>query len=167
MFLTCSLRESYTPLSKSLSYPKIQWSLGARITPTRTRSYWYFWFWRGKYLIRWSGDQSCNTCRGNFSPSNWKKFAGYATPHKLVVTSDGANLTCPITHFRLLMPLEMPVLNDLVASINPLINWCVFASDFGVLNHLRRHQINVNSTICAIMLNKKMRQVGSLVMKFL
>ena len=40
------------------------------------------------------------------------------------------------------------------------------ASDFGVLNHLRRHQINVDYKICEIMLKKKIMQGGSLVVNF-
>ena len=64
------------------------------------------------------------------------------------------------------MALEMPLLKDLVESLNKLLNFCVFASDFGVLNHLRIHRMNVNSTICAIMVNKKLSQGGSLVMNF-
>ena len=64
------------------------------------------------------------------------------------------------------MALGMPLLKGLVVSLNPLLNFCVFASDFGVLNHMRRHQMNLNSTICAVMLKKNLRQEGSLVMKF-
>ena len=86
--------------------------------------------------------------------------------HKLDVTSDGDNYTCHITHFGLLMALEIPLLKVLVASINPMLNFCLFASDFGVINDLRRLQINMVSTICAIILKKKLKQGGSLVMKF-
>ena len=54
----------------------------------------------------------------------------------------------------------------LVESLNPLLNFYVYALDFGVLNHLKRRLINMNSTICEIMLRNQHMQGGSLVMKF-
>ena len=60
----------------------------------------------------------------------------------------------------------MPLLKSAVTSPNPLLNFCAYASDFGVLNHLKRCLTNVNSKICEIMLNTKQRQGGSMVMKF-
>ena len=43
----------------------------------------------------------------------------------------------------------MPLLKGVVANPNPLLNFCLYESDFGVLNHLKRRLINMNSTICA------------------
>ena len=63
------------------------------------------------------------------------------------------------------MALDMPLMEGSMEILNPLINFCVFVSNFGALDHLRRRQINVNSIICVIMLNKNLRQGGSLVMK--
>ena len=65
------------------------------------------------------------------------------------------------------MALKMPLMKFSVASLNPLLKFCVFSSYFDALNYLRRCRINVKSTICAIMLKKKLRQVGSFFMKFI
>ena len=60
----------------------------------------------------------------------------------------------------------MPLQKDYVASLNPLINFYIYASDFGALIHLRSRLINMNSTIFVVMLKENLRQGGSLVMKF-
>ena len=60
----------------------------------------------------------------------------------------------------------MPLLKGWVENTNPLLKLYIYASDFGVLNHLKRRTINANFTICTIILNKKQRQGGSPVMEF-